>query len=111
MRASPGRVDHPLPRHALDERSAERAERDADGAGTARLPEYGGDLPVGHHLAARHAPYEAVHEAMWGLTSGKKHPELGFPILDQFRVFSAADVIPPEGRKTIEWIESWATRK
>ena len=44
-------------------------------------------------------------------TSGKTHPELGYPILDQFRVFPAADVVPPEGRKTIEWIESWPTRQ
>ncbi len=67
------------------------------------------DTPRGRVLVRK--DHEAVHEAMWGLTSGKKHPELGFPILDQFRVFSAADVIPPEGRKTIEWIESWPTRK
>ena len=67
------------------------------------------DTPRGRVLVRK--DHEAVHEAMWGLTSGKKHPELGLPILDQFRVFSAADVIPPEGRKTIEWIESWPTRK
>ena len=28
-----------------------------------------------------------------------------------FRVFPAADIMPPEGTKTIEWIESWPTRK
>jgi branched-chain amino acid transport system substrate-binding protein len=67
------------------------------------------DTPRGHVLVRK--DHEAVHEAMWGLTSGKKHPEFGYPILDQFRVFPAADVIPPEGRKTIEWIESWPTRK
>jgi branched-chain amino acid transport system substrate-binding protein len=68
------------------------------------------DAPRGRVLVRK--DHEAVHEAMWGLTSGKKHPELGYPILDQFRVFPAADVIPPEGRKTIEWIESWPpTRK
>ncbi len=67
------------------------------------------DTPRGRVLVRK--DHEAVHEAMWGLTSGKKHPELGYPILDQFRVFAAADVIPPEGRKTIEWIESLPTRK
>jgi branched-chain amino acid transport system substrate-binding protein len=67
------------------------------------------DTPRGRVLVRK--DHEAVHDAMWGLTSGKKHPELGFPILDQFRVFSAAEVIPPEGRKTIEWIESWPARK
>jgi branched-chain amino acid transport system substrate-binding protein len=67
------------------------------------------DTPRGRVLVRK--DHEAVHEAMWGLTSGKKQPELGYPILDQLRVFPAADVIPPEGRKTIEWIESWPTRK
>jgi branched-chain amino acid transport system substrate-binding protein len=67
------------------------------------------DTPRGRVLVRK--DHEAVHEAMWGLTSGKKHPEFGYPILDQFRVFSAAEVIPPEGRKTIEWIESWPARK
>ena len=67
------------------------------------------DTPRGRVLVRK--DHEAVHEAMWGLASGKKHPEFGYPILDQVRVFPAADVIPPEGRKTIEWIESWPTRK
>jgi branched-chain amino acid transport system substrate-binding protein len=67
------------------------------------------DTPRGRVLVRK--DHEAVHEAMWGLTSGKKHPEFGYPILDQLRVFPAADVIPPEGRKTIEWIESWPIRK
>ena len=55
--------------------------------------------------------HEAVHDAMWGVTSGRKHPELGFPILDKFEVFPAKDVNPPEGMKTVEWIESWPTKK
>ncbi len=67
------------------------------------------DTPRGRVLVRK--DHEAVHAAMWGLTSGKKHPEFGYPILDQLRVFPAADVIPPEGRKTIDWIESWPTRK
>jgi branched-chain amino acid transport system substrate-binding protein len=67
------------------------------------------DTPRGRVLVRK--DHEAVHEAMWGLASGKQHPEFGYPILDQFRVFPAADIIPPEGRKTIEWIESWPARR
>ncbi len=67
------------------------------------------DTPRGRVLVRK--DHEAVHEAMWGLASGKKHPEFGYPILDQFRVFPASDVTPPEGKKTVEWIESWPTRK
>lgn len=54
--------------------------------------------------------HEAVHGAMWGVSSGKKHPTLGFPLLDQFREFPAADVMPPEGVKTVDWIESGRKR-
>jgi branched-chain amino acid transport system substrate-binding protein len=67
------------------------------------------DTPRGRVLVRK--DHEAVHEAMWGVTSGKKHPELGFPVLDQFRVFPGADVMPPEGQKTVDWIESWPARK
>jgi branched-chain amino acid transport system substrate-binding protein len=67
------------------------------------------DTPRGRVLVRK--DHEAVHEAMWGLTSGQKHPAFGYPILDQFRVFPAADVTPPEGKKTVEWIESWPARK
>jgi branched-chain amino acid transport system substrate-binding protein len=67
------------------------------------------DTPRGRVLVRK--DHEAVHEAMWGLTSGKKHPAFGYPILDQFRVFPASDVTPPVGKKTVEWIESWPTRK
>jgi branched-chain amino acid transport system substrate-binding protein len=67
------------------------------------------DTPRGRVLVRK--DHEAVHDAMWGVASGKKHPEFGYPILDQFRVFPAVDVTPPEGKKTVEWIESWPTRK
>jgi branched-chain amino acid transport system substrate-binding protein len=67
------------------------------------------DTPRGRVLVRK--DHEAVHDAMWGVASGKKHPEFGYPILDQFRVFPAADVTPPEGKKTVEWIEGWPTRK
>jgi branched-chain amino acid transport system substrate-binding protein len=55
--------------------------------------------------------HEAVNEAMWGLSSGKKDAEFGYPVLDHFKVFSAADTLPPEGKKTIDWIESWPAKK
>ena len=67
------------------------------------------DTPRGRVLLRK--DHEAVHEAMWGLTSGRKHPEFGYAILDQFQVFPVAEVNPPEGTKTIEWIESWRPRK
>ena len=67
------------------------------------------DTPRGRVLVRK--DHEAVHEAMWGVASGKKHPTFGFPMLDQFRVFPASDVTPPEGKKTVEWIESWPTRR
>jgi branched-chain amino acid transport system substrate-binding protein len=55
--------------------------------------------------------HEAVNEAMWGLSSGQKDAEFGYPVLDHFKVFSAADTLPPEGTKTIDWIESWPAKK
>jgi branched-chain amino acid transport system substrate-binding protein len=67
------------------------------------------DTPRGRVLVRK--DHEAVHEAMWGITSGRKHAEFGYPILEQFQVFPAADVNPPEGKKTVEWIESWASHK
>jgi branched-chain amino acid transport system substrate-binding protein len=67
------------------------------------------DTPRGRVLVRK--DHEAVHEAMWGVTSGKKHPQFGYPILEELRVFPAAEVNPPEGKKTVEWIDSWPTRK
>jgi hypothetical protein len=49
--------------------------------------------------------HEAVHDAMWGVSSGKKHA-LGFPILDDFRVFPAAEIMTPEGKKTVDWLDA-----
>jgi branched-chain amino acid transport system substrate-binding protein len=54
--------------------------------------------------------HEGSHEAMWGLSSGKKDAKLGYPVLDKFQVFSAAETLPPEGQKTIDWIESWPAK-
>jgi branched-chain amino acid transport system substrate-binding protein len=67
------------------------------------------DTPRGQVLVRK--DHEGINDAMWGLTSGKKNAEFGYPVLDDFRVFPAADIIPPESTKTIEWIESWPTRK
>ncbi len=67
------------------------------------------DTPRGPVLVRK--DHEAVNDVMWGVTSGRKDPELGYPVLDQFKVFAPADVIPPEGKKTIDWIESWPARK
>src|SRR5262249_10866768 len=66
MAAAAGGIDHPLPRHVVDERPAERTERHAHGAGATRLPEDGRDLAVGHDLAARDAADDAVHQAVEG---------------------------------------------
>jgi len=66
------------------------------------------DTPRGKVLVRK--DHEGIHEAMWGLTSGQKNAEFGYALLDNFRVYPAADVIPPERHKTIEWIESWPTR-
>src|SRR5262249_23246219 len=67
------------------------------------------DTPRGPVLVRK--DHEAVNDVMWGLTSGNKHAELGYPLLDQFRVFAPADVVPPEGKKTLEWMDSWPAKK
>lgn len=55
--------------------------------------------------------HDAYHESMWGLTSGKIHPQFGYPLLDRFRVFPAEQVNAPVGMKTVDWIESWPAKK
>lgn len=55
--------------------------------------------------------HQAVHDSMWGLTSGKVDPELGYPILEKMRVYPAVQVNNPLGTKAIEWIESWPEKK
>ena len=67
------------------------------------------DTPRGRQLMRK--DHETVNDTMWGLISGQKNSEFGYPILDHFRVFPAADIMPPEGAKTIEWIESWPAAK
>ncbi len=67
------------------------------------------DTPRGPILVRK--DHDAYNDSMWGLTSGKKHPEFGYPVLDQFRVFPAEQVNAPVGMKTVDWIESWPSRK
>jgi branched-chain amino acid transport system substrate-binding protein len=55
--------------------------------------------------------HEALTEATWGLISGKKSAEFGIPLLDHFRVYPASEIMPPEGMKSIDWIERWPTKK
>lgn len=55
--------------------------------------------------------HQAAHESMWGITSGKKHPKYGYPLLDELRVYPAVQVNNPPGTKAIEWIESWPEQK
>ena len=51
--------------------------------------------------------HQAVHDSMWGLTSGKRHPKFGYPLLEQMRVYPAVQVNNPLGTKAIDWIKSW----
>lgn len=44
---------------------------------------------------------------MWGLTTERTDPELGYPILDRLEVFPADQVNPPLGTPTLEWIKQW----
>jgi branched-chain amino acid transport system substrate-binding protein len=67
------------------------------------------DTPRGRVLVRK--DHEAVNEAMWGVISGRNNAELGYPLLDDFRVFPPADVVTPEGKQTVEWIESWPAGK
>jgi len=55
--------------------------------------------------------HQAVHEAIWGLTSGKKHPKFGYPLLDNLKVYPTAKVNNPLGTKAVTWIESWSVKK
>jgi branched-chain amino acid transport system substrate-binding protein len=67
------------------------------------------DSPRGHAFVRK--DHDAVNEVMWGLVSGQSNAALGYPILSDFRVLPANDVMPPEGKQTIEWIESWPAPK
>ncbi len=55
--------------------------------------------------------HQAIHESMWGITTGKRHPKYGYPLLDQMRVYPAVQVNNPLGTTAVEWIESWPEKK
>ncbi len=57
------------------------------------------------------ADHQAIHDSMWGLTSGRVDPEFGYPVLEKMRVFPAVQVNPPLGVKSLDWIDSWPERK
>jgi hypothetical protein len=67
------------------------------------------DTPRGPvHIQVDH---QAIHDSIWGLTSGKKHPKYGYPVLDKLKVYPAVKVCNPLGTKAVEWIESWPEKK
>src|SRR5438034_10322861 len=70
MAATAGRVDDALPRHEVEERTLQRAERHAHRPRAARLAEDGGDLPVGDDSTARDAPDHAIDQAVEGWWTG-----------------------------------------
>jgi len=55
--------------------------------------------------------HQAVHDSMWGLTTGELDPEFGYPVLENMRVYPAVQVNNPLGTKAVEWIESWPENK
>ena len=55
--------------------------------------------------------HQAVHDSVWGLTTGKNDPVYGYPKLEKLRVFPAADINPPLGVKSVDWINSWPANK
>ena len=55
--------------------------------------------------------HQAVNDAMWGMTTGKKDSSFGYPVLDHFKVFPGSEIVPPTGKDTIPWIDSWPSGK
>src|SRR3989442_12417062 len=70
MAAAAGRVDDALPGHEVDHRTAQCAQRHAHRPCAARLPEDGGDLPVGDDPAARDATDDPIDQADRGARTG-----------------------------------------
>ncbi|NIR31498.1 MAG: ABC transporter substrate-binding protein [Gammaproteobacteria bacterium] len=56
------------------------------------------------------ADHQAVHEAMWGLTTGEVDPKFGYPVLEQMQVFPATQVNAPLDVNPVDWIKSWPAR-
>lgn len=48
--------------------------------------------------------HQAVHGGMIGLT--KFSPKFGFSIMDQIKEFSAEEITPPLGMKTLDWLKT-----
>lgn len=72
---------------------------------TAAMTDLSYNSPVGRvHVRKDH---QAVHSAAWGLTTGEVDPELGYPVLSEFKVFLADRVNPPLGTKSVDWIKGW----
>ena len=49
--------------------------------------------------------HNGIEDCLVGIT--KLTPKYSFPILDKMEVFPAAQVNPPVGTKTVDWINSW----
>ena len=49
--------------------------------------------------------HNGIEDCLVGIT--KLTPKYPFPILDKMEVFPAAQVNPPVGTKTVDWINSW----
>jgi branched-chain amino acid transport system substrate-binding protein len=49
--------------------------------------------------------HNGIEDCLVGIT--KLTPKYPFPILDKTEVFPAAQVNPPVGTKTVDWINSW----
>ncbi len=61
-------------------------------------------VPPGRTMTIR-GDHNGIEPAIMGLT--KHTPQYPFAILDKIRVFPAAEVNPPLGVKTNDWIDSW----
>jgi branched-chain amino acid transport system substrate-binding protein len=61
-------------------------------------------VPPGRTLTIR-ADHNGIEPAVMGMT--KHSPQYPFAILDRMTVFPAAEVNPPLGVKTNDWIDSW----
>jgi len=64
------------------------------------------DSPGGRIKMALGNGHQAIQPSVWGITSSKRHPKWGFPLLEKTETFPAEQVNPPPGVKTLEWIET-----
>jgi branched-chain amino acid transport system substrate-binding protein len=64
------------------------------------------DSPGGRIKMALGNGHQAIQPSVWGITSSKRHPKWGFPLLEKMETFPAEQVNPPPGVKTLEWIET-----